>query len=318
LKGLGYTDKVRAQNVACDLTNVEVEVRMFSFHCKNAACIQGYIADAIETVRDFVASGRFTTDLHAWSRNKGPYMEQLLLGEIVTSSWVEISNFNPFVVSSSSSAGLQVTFSGRCEVTQVDWSSSLSLHSLTSNLKDTIETTLHLLNLGPSGSEVEPSYVTQFIQVCGHQVDGIVEPLQCDQDPATFDFTETMYLPYNTATNQLSILLDDKLKSIVSYRQGAYQISSCSLSDPVVNSLAKYYPDWLGSKSCSNDGKINDETSFFVAHIVVTETLASSFLGRQPEYMRNQPAFLFDSIEECCKARKCLLSSANLFKTVFS
>lgn len=97
--------------------------------------------------------------------------------------------------------------------------------------------------------------MSQTTTICNQLLDGIQEPVQCAESPATFDFNVIMYLPYYAATDEFSTVMEDQLNNITSFHDGAYPISSCSLSDAEVVSFALYYPDWFKLKSCTNDGE---------------------------------------------------------------
>ena len=71
----------------------------------------------------------------------------------------------------------------------------------------------------------------------------------------TVDFNTIMYLPYYAATDQFASIMEVALNSITSFQDGAYPISSCSLSDAEVFSFAPYYPDYFKYRSCVNNGK---------------------------------------------------------------
>lgn len=130
---------------------------------------------------------------------------------------------------------------------------------MTSNLEATMKTALMSLTddtrIIRQGMVVEQSLVTKFTKVCGQPIDGIAEPIQCTESPPTFEFTETLYLPHNANVREFGTVIEEALNGITSYQDGAFHMTSCSLSDASVVSLAKYYPDWFGSKSCTNDGK---------------------------------------------------------------
>jgi hypothetical protein len=201
--------------------------------------------------------------MYDWSRDRGPPIEQLWLAEVDKSYWVQTSSQNPFIVSASSLVGLQVTSSGKCELQNVNWEDMISADKLTSNLKDTIKTALYSLTgdtrVVGTGIVVEQSLVTTIMKLCGQPLDNIVEPLECTEIPPTFEFIETMYLPYNAATDKFAYVIEETLNNITSYKDGAYYISSCSMSDADVMSFAKYYPDWFGSRTCTNDGMQTDK-----------------------------------------------------------
>ena len=88
------------------LTEVNMEIRIFSYECKDAVCFQNLLAETIDMVQSFVTSGRFTLAVYQWSRFRGPPIEQLWLAEVDRSSWVQTSSLNPFIVSAGSPVGL--------------------------------------------------------------------------------------------------------------------------------------------------------------------------------------------------------------------
>lgn len=241
------------------LTHITMEVRVFSHECKDAVCFQNLLVENIDTVQSFVTSGRFTMAVYEWSRYRGPPIEQLWLAEVDRSSWVQTSSLNPFIVSAGSPVGLEVTSTGRCEVQGVNWSSNLSADSMVSNIENTTKMALYSLTgdtrIVSAGMVVEQSLVIQTTKICDQILDGIQEPLQCAENPATFDFNIIMYLPYYASTDEFSSVMEEQLNSITSFNDGAYPISSCSLSDAEVYSFALYYPDWFKYRSCTNDGK---------------------------------------------------------------
>lgn len=241
------------------LTEITMEVRAFSYECKDAACFQNLLVETINSVQSYVTSDRFTLAIYEWSRFRGPPIEQLWLAEVDRSSWVQTSSRNPFIVSASSPVGLQVISTGRCEVQDVNWSSNLSADSIVSNIGNTTKTALYSLTgdtrIVSGGMVVEQSLVSQTTTICNQLLDGIQEPVQCAESPATFDFNVIMYLPYYAATDEFSTVMEDQLNNITSFHDGAYPISSCSLSDAEVVSFALYYPDWFKLKSCTNDGE---------------------------------------------------------------
>ena len=241
------------------LTRVSMEIRVFSYECNNALCFQNLLVQAISTIQDFVTSGRFTLAVYEWARGRGPPTEQLWLAEVDRSSFVQTSSSNPFIVSQSSPVGLLVTTAGMCEVENVDWANNLSAESMVSNLQNTTKTALYS-NTGdnrivPTGMVVEQSLEITILKICGQEVDSIQEPLQCSEDPSTFLFEIYTYLPYYSRTDTFSDVMEEQLNNIASFGDGAYPISSCSLSEAEVVSFAMYYPDWFRYKSCTNDGK---------------------------------------------------------------
>jgi hypothetical protein len=244
------------------LTHVTMEIRVFSYECKDAVCFQNLLVRVIDTVQSFVTSGRFTLAVYEWSRYRGPPIEQLWLAEVDRSSWGQTSSLNPFVVSAGSRVGLEVTSTGRCEVQNVNWSSHLSADSIVSNLDNTIKTALYSLTgdtrVVTAGIVVEQSLVIKITKICDQPLESTQEPLACTDNPATFDFKVIMYLPYYASTDQFSIVMEDALNGITSFQDGAYPISSCSLSDADVHSFALYYPDWFNYRSCTNDGEDHD------------------------------------------------------------
>lgn len=241
------------------LTHITMEIRIFSYECKDSVCFQNLLVRTIDTVQSFVTSGRFTLAVYEWSRYRGPPIEQLWLAEVDRSSWGQTSSLNPFIVSAGSPVGLEVTSAGRCEVQNVNWSNNLSADSIVSNLHNTTLTSLYNLTgdtrIVRAGMVVEQSLVIQVTKICDQPLDSIQEPVICTDHPATFDFKAIMYLPYYAATDQFSIVMEDQLNSITSFNDGAYPISSCSLSDAYVRSFAMYYPDWFKYRSCTNDGE---------------------------------------------------------------
>jgi hypothetical protein len=244
------------------LTHVTMEIRVFSYECKDAVCFQNLLVRVIDTVQSFVTSGRFILAVYEWSRYRGPPIEQLWLAEVDRSSWGQTSSLNPFVVSAGSRVGLEVTSTGRCEVQNVNWSSHLSADSIVSNLDNTIKTALYSLTgdtrVVTAGIVVEQSLVIKITKICDQPLESSQEPLACTDNPATFDFKVIMYLPYYASTDQFSIVMEDALNGITSFQDGAYPISSCSLSDADVHSFALYYPDWFNYRSCTNDGEDHD------------------------------------------------------------
>jgi hypothetical protein len=127
------------------LTHVTMEIRVFSYECKDAVCFQNLLVKVIDTVQSFVTSGRFTLAVYEWSRYREPPIEQLWLAEVDRSSWGQTSLLNLFIVSAGSPVGLEVTSTGRCEVQNVNWSSNLSADSIVSNLDNTTKTALYSL-----------------------------------------------------------------------------------------------------------------------------------------------------------------------------
>ena len=241
------------------LTLVTMDIRIFSYDCKDAACFQNLIFETIEIVRNFVMSGLFTLAVYEWSRFRGPPIEQLWLAEVDRSSWVQTSSFNPFITSKASSVGLEATSSGRCQVHSVNRANGLSAESVISNLQNITKTTLYSLTddtrfVSP-GMVVEQSLAVEITKICDQLVDDIDELVQCSDDPSTFDFDITIYLPYYAQTSELSVIMEDKLNSIASNGEIGYPISSCSLSEVEVFSFASYYPDWFKRGSCINDGE---------------------------------------------------------------
>jgi hypothetical protein len=144
----------------------------------------------------------------------------------------------------------------------VNWYSNLSADSIVSNLNNTTKTVLYSLTgdtrVVMTGMVVEQSLVIKITKICDQPLESIQEPLACTDNPATFDFKVIMYmyLPYYAATDQFSIVMEDTLNGITSFQDGAYPISSCSLSDEDVQSYALYYPDWFKYRSCTNDGEV--------------------------------------------------------------
>jgi hypothetical protein len=258
------------------LTHITMEVRVFSHECKDAVCFQNLLVENIDTVQSFVTSGRFTMAVYEWSRYRGPPIEQLWLAEVDRSSWVQTSSLNPFIVSAGSPVGLEVTSTGRCEVQGVNWSSNLSADSMVSNIENTTKMALYSLTgdtrIVRAGMVVEQSLVIQTTKICDQILDGIQESLQCAENPATFDFIIIMHLPYYASTDDFSSVMEEQLNSITSFNDGAYPISSCSLSDAEVYSFAFYYPDWFKYRSCTNDGK-----SFADSHIQYSKSFLLSF-----------------------------------------
>ena len=282
LAGLGYvgtTDQIFTEGVAQPespwneddpdgiyhharkvLTNITMEIRVFSYDCKDAICFHNLLYEMITKVQSFVTSGRFTIAIYEWSRFRGPPIEQLWLAEVDRSSWVQTSSLNPFVVSESSPVGIEVTSAGRCEVQNVDWSSNIvSADDVISNLQNTTKSAMYSLTgdtrIVPGGMVAEQSLVIQVTHICGQSLDGIQEPLQCQETPNTVDFNTIMYLPYYAATDQFASIMEVTLNSITSFQDGAYPISSCSLSEAEVFSFALYYPDYFKYRSCVNDGE---------------------------------------------------------------
>ena len=241
------------------LTLVTMDIRVFSYECKDAACFQSLLFETITKVQKFMTSGMFTLAVYEWSRLRGPPIEQLWLAEVDRSSWVQTSSFNPFVVSAISSVGLQVTSQGRCEVEGVNWSDNLSADDVTSSIQNTTKTTLYSLTddtrIVNAGMVVDQSLAIKITKICDQSVDNIVEPVECPSNPSTFDFNITMFLPHYAQTSDLSNIMEDQLNSISSFEEGVYPISSCSLSDVEVFSFASYYPDWTTLRSCTNDGE---------------------------------------------------------------
>lgn len=242
------------------LTRVTMEVRTFSYECKDAACFQNLLVRTIDTVQSFITSGMFTLAVYEWSRSRGPPIEQLWLAEVDRSSWVQTSSLNPFIVSASSPVGLRVTSNGKCHIQNVTWASNLSSDNMVTNLHNTTKSALYSLTgdtrIVRAGIVVEQSLVIQITKICVQPVDSIQDPLQCPENVPTFDFNLTMYLPYYAATDEFSRVVENQLNSFTSYYDGAHHISSCSLSDADVYSFAPYYPDWFKYRSCTNDGKL--------------------------------------------------------------
>ena len=240
------------------LTRVTMEIRVFSYECKDAICFQNLLAEAIKTVQTFVTSGRFTAAVYAWSRDRGPPTEQLWLAEVDKSSFVQTSSLNPFVVSASSQVGLLVTIAGMCEIQNVNWSSNLSAQSLVLDIQNTMKTALFSLTGDDrdvtADMVVEETMVIQISKICDQELDGIQEPLQCAADPSTSNFDIIMYLPYYARTDTMASTMEDRLNNITTFHENEQPISSCSLGDVDVFSFAMYYPDWFKYKSCTNDG----------------------------------------------------------------
>lgn len=61
------------------LTQVSIEVRTFSYTCKDATCFQNLLVDTIDTVQSFITSGRFTLAMYDWSRDRGEFHLNKLL-----------------------------------------------------------------------------------------------------------------------------------------------------------------------------------------------------------------------------------------------
>ena len=242
------------------LTEVNMEVRIFSYECKDAICFQNLLTETINKVQSFVTSSRFTYSVYEWSRYRGPPIEQLWLAEVDRSSWVQMSSLNPFIVSEGSPVGLQVTSAGRCEVQNINLAIDVSAQRIRDNVENTTKSALYSLTgdtrIVSAGMVVEQSLVIQTTHLCGQQFDSIVEDsLQCSQNPVTFDFNVTMYLPYYARTDGFASIMENELNNITTFQDQAYSISSCSMSDADVMSLAQYYPDWFKYRSCINDGK---------------------------------------------------------------
>lgn len=239
------------------LTLVTMEIRLFSYECKNSACFQSLLFETIRLVQSFLTSGRFTLAVYEWSRFRGPPIEQLWLAEIDRSSFVQTSSFNPFIISPRSAAGLQVTTRGKCEVQYVNWANPPK--SIALIIQNTTQTSLYSLTgdtrVVNAGMVVEQSLVVEITKICDYLVDELGEQMQCDSNPSTFDFDLTMYLPYYVETHELSNIMEDRLNSITSFPEGAFPISSCSLAGVDVESFADYYPDWVNLRSCVNDGE---------------------------------------------------------------
>ena len=227
----------------------------------HTVCFQNLLFTVIQGIQSFVTSGRFTLAIYEWSRLRGPPIEQLWLAEVDRSSFVQTSSFNPFIVSASSQVGLEITSVGKCEVQNVNWASDLSPESLTLIIENTTKTALYSLSeddrIVTGGMAVEQSLVIEVTKVCEQELDSIQEgdPLHCSEDPSTFDFKVSLYLPYYADTHGLSGIMEDQLNNITSFQEAEYPISSCSLGDIEVFSFAQYYPDWFAFKSCINDGK---------------------------------------------------------------
>lgn len=296
------------------LTLVTMEIRTFSYDCKDAVCFQNLLVQTIETVQTFLTSGRFTLAVYEWSRFRGPPIEQLWLAEVDKSSFVQTSSLNPFIVSPQSPAGLEVSTAGKCAFQNVNGDSYLSSENVISNLQNATKTALYSLTgdtrIVGAGIVVEQSLVIQIKKICDQMINGIQEPIQCTESPPTFDFNLVMYLPYYADTRTFSIVMEDQLNNITSFHDALYQVSSCSLSDAEVVSLAVYYPDWFTYRSCINDGKCTISsfyteilsvglTGLLILHILYFVL----FQGLQPQYMRDRPNdYLFERIEDCCEA----------------
>ena len=50
------------------LTLVTMEIRIFSYECKDALCFQNLLSETIKSIQNFVTSGRFTLAVYDWSR----------------------------------------------------------------------------------------------------------------------------------------------------------------------------------------------------------------------------------------------------------
>ena len=261
------------------LTHITMDIRAYSYECKDAICFQNLLVEYIDLVQTFMTSGRFTLAVYEWSRFRGPPIEQLWLAEMDKSSWAQTSSYNPFIVSSSSMVGLKVTTPARCEVHNINWESNLVADSVKSNLRNTTKTALYHLTTDDRivGGDmiVEQSLLVEFTKLCGEQVDGIQEPLQCSEDPSTFDFNIIVFLPFDAATSELSSIMEETLNNITTFHEGAYPISSCSLGDSDVYSFALYYPDWFKYRSCINDGK---SVSMSLTQLMCSSSLNNSCL----------------------------------------
>ena len=241
------------------LTLITMEVRVFSLECKDAICFHNLLIETIGTLQDFFTSPRFTLAVYEWSRLRGPPIEQLWLAEVDKSSWLHTSSYNPYIISESSRVGLEVKSVAKCELQSVNWASDISADSIVLNVQNTTKKALYSLTgdtrVVSTGIVVEQSLVIEITKLCGQDIGSIQESLQCSENPSTVDFSITMYLPYNAAVNEFSDVMEDQLNNITSFDDGAYPISSCSLSDAEVYSFALYYPDWFKYRSCVNDGK---------------------------------------------------------------
>lgn len=243
--GLGYIDSSDAL-FNQDPMSVEIDVRIFSDTCKDATCFKAMIDNTIQTVKSFMTSDKFKGALQDWSKNKRAPTEEMWLADIVPGSWRLLGSVNPFSGGPSSSSGLKVIMTGKCEVQNVVWSSNtVTANEVTSNIETTIT----------SAFDVSQGITIEFTKLCGQSLENIAEPVQCSEVPATFEFATTLYLPYNAETEQIQAETEEILNTIASYEVGAYHIASCSLSDPIVVSIAKFYPDWITTMSCINDGK---------------------------------------------------------------
>lgn len=294
------------------LTAVDAEIRVFSYECKDAVCFQNLLAEYINSMQTFVTSSRFTYAVYEWSRYRGPPIEQLWLAEVDKSSWVQTSSLNPFIVSAGSPVGLQVMSAGRCEIQNINWAIDVSAQSMRNNVENTTKSALYPLTgdtrIVSAGIVVEQSLMIDITKICDQQISSIAEPLQCSENPVTFDFDLIMYLPYYATTEGFASIMEDELNNITSFQDGAYSISSCSLSDAEVISFAMYYPDWFKYRSCINDGKSRVTDLYFCQNAKQgNDVILFLFvpLGRQPQYMRDKPdGYLFEDVEECCKARE--------------
>ena len=226
-----------------------------------------------------------------------PKVGQLFTANVVEDSYRQVDVQNPYVITSSSSTGLEVILTGNLEVDGVVWAQiafASDVLTVASYFEDGIQASLTDKGYYNEGASMV------LTKVCGVPVDRLVGSFQCSEAPAIMEFSFTMYLVHDadpTAVTDLMSEVFNETSLLQSIEEtaindavsdslpgpiialAAMSVTSFSIADVEVNSLAQYFPEWVDKKTCTNN-------------------------GMQPAFQRlasNSDDFLFDTFEECCE-----------------
>lgn len=300
LAGSGFTGDTDGTPVVEDATGavstVTVEVRINSDACQDSSCFNELYDQTVMDLREFIDTGTLTVEIGNWARKRVPPVEQLWEATVLVNSYQQVAVHNPYVTTASSSTGIVVTSTGSFEVDGVDWekiTSASDLEIVASYFEDGIQTSLMDAGYFNEGSSMV------LTKVCGTAVDSIIEPFQCIENPATVEYSSTVYLSHDTDPTEFTDLMAEVLSEPSTLESvqattldGANNaalpgpiealtfmtVSSFSVIDVAVNSLAPYYPDWADKMTCTKN-------------------------GRQPLYQRQDTNwYLFETLGECCES----------------
>lgn len=289
------------------VTRVGGEVSTASSECADSNCFTDLLNSVVSMFSSSVSEGRLTRAILSRASLRVPPVGQLLNVTVLTNSFKYEDATNPFVVTKDSTAGLEVTSGGSFEVS-FDFSTITSpaqFQVVASYFTDAIQSLLEADEKVPDGASV---LVTS---ICGIPVENFVSNVQCSQTSSSntsrllqqsissVEYDITVYLSPGADALGVTDLMTDVLSNSTSLQIMTSIIITDASADPaaysivaalqsmtilsntaaavVVRSLAPYYPDWVDTKTCVNN-------------------------GRQPSFMRDTPdSYLFDTAEECCK-----------------